>query len=114
MKKINFFILCLILINLLSIIIFADDGNLFGKSSYDGRVNNFLSSSSNKLSMLLPAIMLVIVIITALIDFGAVGISIGSIGSLFILYLFKIVYINPVSLISFMLMIFILIYKMQD
>lgn len=106
--QINILILMLVL---LSASVFAID--LVDSESHDYSINEFLGSSSNMLGLLIPAILLVVTIITFAIDFGTVGVSAAAATSLIILYFLQIVYINPISLISFIIIVGIMIYKMQ-
>jgi hypothetical protein len=72
-----------------------------------------ISDSSARISMILPALLLAVCLICFAIDFGATGVSFASMGSLVILYLLQIVYVNPVSLVSFVVMTGILIFKIS-
>lgn len=90
---------------------FADD-TLIGDDVIDYKVNTLLSSRTNKISMLIPALMLTICIISFATDYGTVGVTAASMGSLVIISLLGFIYINPVSLISFVIMIGIIIFKL--
>ncbi len=86
--------------------------NLFSEVADDWTENAWLSSTDNKLSMILPAVIVIIVIIFALIDLGAVGVASGAILGLTVLYWLGIVYINPVAIISYTVLSIILIWKL--
>ena len=103
-------ILMLMLVLLSGSVLAAD---LVDSDAHDYSVNEFLGSSSNMLGLLIPAILLVVTIVTFAIDFGTVGVSAAAAASLVILFFLQIVYLNPVSLISFIIIVAIMIYKMQ-
>lgn len=85
---------------------------LIDQEAYDNTSNAFLNAQNSKLSWLLPAVMLVICITMAMIDFGTIGVTIGSMLSLVILYWIGVVYITPITLISFVVMSIILVFKL--
>lgn len=108
MKKITILILMLLLS--IQVVIGA---TVVGTDRIDGRTNGLLSTSSNKLGFLIPAIMLAVTIICFAIDFGATGVSMASAISLLVLYLMRIIYIDIVSLASFIIIIIIMVYKIS-
>lgn len=110
-NKIN--ILMIVLLSLIAVSPVFAVSSILEQESHDYSINEFLSTSSNKLGLLIPAILLAVTIITFAIDFGTVGVSSASSASLVVLYFLKIVYINPISLISFIIIIGIMSYKMQ-
>lgn len=107
----NILIGIFILISMATIIVAQDD--LLSSTALDKRVNEFTNSSENKIAMLIPALLLVVAIISWSIDFGTTGVTIGAMVSMVLLYWLKLIYINPISLISFSLMFVILVFKMK-
>ena len=75
--------------------------------------NPFFTNSTHRIASLFPLFLLVVVIIFALIDFGVVGVVIGSLLGLIIGSVIGILPISPFYLISFILMSIILIYKLS-
>ena len=81
--------------------------------SFNGRVNTLLSDNSTKLGLLFPVMLLFVTMICFAIDFGTMGVGITSIATLILLYLFKIVYFNPVWLTSLIIIIVIMLVKIN-
>jgi hypothetical protein len=75
--------------------------------------NAFLDSAENRISMLFPAILLLIAIIFAVLDFGAVGVVIGCLVGLIVTVLIGFVAVSTFSLISFVIMGGILVFKLS-
>ena len=112
--KINILIItCFVLLTQLVSAIDIGSQTLADSDFIDGVVNEFFTSDSNRLGLLIPAILLVVTIICFSIDFGAVGVSAASALSLLVLFMLKIVYFHPFSLASFILIIVIMIYKIS-
>ena len=84
-----------------------------GTAIVDGTINEFLSSSANKVSMIVPAMFLIIAIVAFALDFGAIGVTAGCIISLVCLSLLGIIAINVVSLTSLIVLGVILIFKLN-
>ncbi len=85
----------------------------FGRASFFYSDSPFFTDEAHRLASLFPLFLLVLVIIFALIDFGVVGITIGSLLGLVIGSITGILPISPFYLISFILMAVILIYKLS-
>ena len=112
MKK-NMIVFIFLILSILSMgIVFGVD-NLAEKDGHSYAINTFLDNNDDMLGLLVPAILLTITLITFAIDFGTVGVSAASLASLIILYYMNIIYINPVNLVSFIIIIGIMMYKMQ-
>jgi len=90
------------------------DQFLVNQSSHNFAVNEFLSNNKNMLSFLIPGMLLLIILVMFSIDFGVAGVCISSSFSLVLLYLAGIIYINTASLISFLIMIGIAVYKLNQ
>ena len=75
--------------------------------------NPFFTDETHRLASLFPLFLLVLVIVFALIDFGAIGITIGSLLGLIIGSVTGILPIDIYYLISFILLAVILIYKLS-
>ena len=113
-KIILYSLLALILASVFAIAAtISDDESLFDNHDEDLSINTFLDTSSNKLGLLIPAILLVVTIVMFAIDFGAVGVGITSALSLVILYKLGIIYINVISLSGFIIIIAIVLYKIS-
>jgi hypothetical protein len=80
---------------------------------YDGRINDFLSQG-NMLNFLVPAILLLVCIVTFFIDFGAIPVTVASIVALVFMNIIGIVYFSWVSFTAFAAMIVIIAAKMQQ
>ena len=72
----------------------------------------FFSNATQRTANLFPLFLLVLVVVFALIDFGTVGVVVGSIIGLLIGAMTKILPLSPYYLISFIIMAIILIYKL--
>lgn len=75
--------------------------------------NPFFTDSNQRLASLFPLFLLVVVLVFAMIDFGTVGVVIGSLLGLIIGAIIGILQIDPFYFISFILMAIILIYKLS-
>ena len=75
--------------------------------------NPFFTDEAHRIASLFPLFLLVVVIVFSLIDFGVVGITIGSLLGLIIGSIIGILPIDPFYLISFILLAVILIYKLS-
>ena len=75
--------------------------------------NPFFTDKNQRLAALFPLFLLVVVIIFALIDFGVVGVVIGSLLGMIIGSIVDILPLSPFYFISFILMGAILIYKLS-
>ena len=84
-----------------------------GRASFFDSDNPFFIDETHKLASLFPLFLLMVVIIFALIDWGVVGIVIGSLLGMIIGSITGILPISPFYLISFILMAVILIYKLS-
>lgn len=75
--------------------------------------NPFFTDSTHRLASLFPLLLLVICIIFALIDFGTIGVVIGSMIGLTIGSVVGILPLSPFYFVSFLIMGIILIYKLN-
>ena len=107
MKRLMVYIILLISLSQLTM---GDD--LLGSDYAEWIDNAWLSSEENKLSMILPAVILLVTIVFAMIDLGAIGVTAGSILGLTVLVWLGIVYINPVVFVSYVALSVILIWKL--
>ena len=85
----------------------------FGYASLPFPDSPFFTNETHRLASLFPLFLLVIVIVFALIDWGAIGITIGSLLGLIIGSVTGILPIDIYYLISFILLAVILIYKLS-
>ena len=95
-------------------IISADNYIVTGTALLDGTENTFLSSESNRISMIIPALFLIIAIIAFAIDFGAIGVVAGSLISLVGLSAIGIIAVNVVSLTAIIILGIMLIFKFRQ
>lgn len=108
-------IIIIILVFLLCFPIVFSDRNLDKTDSISGAYNYWLESTQdNKISLLIPLMLLGICIICFFIDFGVVGVTIGSDLVLIFGYMLGILYVNWGLLVAFLIVTAILIYKMQQ
>ena len=91
-----------------------------GTSTYDAGIasidypdNPFFNDQESKIASLFPLLILIVVIIFTLIDFGVIGIVIGALIGLLIGALTHIMPLDPFYFISFIIMAIILIYKLS-
>lgn len=109
-KKIN--ILSIVaLIMIMMPFVYSEEGTLFDSDTLYTPRNEFLSSQDNKLSLLIPALMLMISIVAFAIDFGVVGVVLGCVGGLFVCFLLGIIAISVTSIISLTIMGGIILFK---
>ncbi|KKK66316.1 hypothetical protein LCGC14_2965310, partial [marine sediment metagenome] len=85
----------------------------FGRARFFYSDNPFFTDSAHRLASLFPLFLLVVVIIFAFVDFGVVGITIGSLLGLIIGPITGILPISPFYFISFIITGIILIYKLS-
>ncbi|KKL62591.1 hypothetical protein LCGC14_2183680 [marine sediment metagenome] len=85
----------------------------FGRARFFDSDNPFFTDPANRLASLFPLFLLMVVITFALIDWGVVGIVIGSLLGMVVGSITGILPISPFYLISFILMAVILIYKLS-
>lgn len=107
--KIIFFIIML----LQFVVLVSAAEHLLVADTYDGRINDFLSQG-NMLNFLVPAILLLICIVTFFIDFGAIPVTIAAIVALVFMNILGIVYFSWISFTAFAAMIVIIAAKMQQ
>ena len=106
-KQIYILILMIIMVNMIVYAVEVENRVI------DYKINTFLDSNNNMLGLLIPALLLLITLITFSIDFGTVGVSMASVAGLIVLYFMNVIYINVASLTSFVIIIGIMVYKMQ-
>jgi len=111
MNKKPIILLLLLLVMIVSAI--AED-TLIGTANLRSDDTGFLGSAEGKISTLFPIILLLVCIVSYMIDFGTTGVILGAMGTLLIAYLFKLISINPVNLISFILMGGILVFSLKN
>lgn len=82
-------------------------------SNHDARVNRFLENRDSMLNFLIPAIMLLVTLVSFAIDFGTVGVSGVCVVSLVFMTWLGIVYISTGWLIAFVIIIAVMIFKIN-
>jgi len=91
-----------------------------GPSKYDAGIsgliypdNPFFNDQDSKIGSLFSLLLLVVVVVFALIDFGAIGVAIGGMVGLAVGSITGIMPLDPFYFISFIIMTIILIYKLS-
>ena len=75
--------------------------------------NPFFTNTTNRTASLFPLMLLVLVIVFALLDFGVIGVIVGSLAGLLTGSIIGILPLSPMYFISFILITIILIYKLS-
>ena len=83
------------------------------RSRFFSSDNPFFTDEGHRIASLFPLLLLVIVIVFALIDFGTIGVVIGSMLGLIIGSIVRILPLSPFYFVSFIIMGIILIYKLS-
>lgn len=78
----------------------------------NGKSNTLLNSVSDRISMIIPALFLIITIIFFMLDFGTIGVVLGSMFGLGICVLIGLVALNGFVLLAYIVMGGLLIFKM--
>jgi hypothetical protein len=113
MKKIQMRIILYSLI-VLSILPIVMADTMLDSEFIDGIGDGLLNTEAGRISLIFPAVLLIISIITVMIDFGAVGVILGCMGSLVIVVMLGIVALSWSSIISFLLLGGLLIFKVTS
>jgi hypothetical protein len=106
MKPIMMFLLLLSLVPM----VFADS-EIMGTDDLTNTNRGLIGDTAAKINLIFPAVLLIISIITVMIDFGAVGVILGSMGSLVIVVMLGIVALSWSSVISFIILGILLMFK---
>ncbi len=93
-------------------IVFAD--SLMTNTEMNSINNSLLTTSESRISLIFPVLLLVISIICVMIDFGAIGVILGSMGSMVIITMLGLIVISPASVVSFLLLGGLLLYKVAS
>jgi len=97
---------------LLSSIVLAEDAFLLDADEISGKDLGFLTSSADRISMLVPALFIIITLIAFFIDFGTIGVVIGSSLSLLACVGLGVIMLNGYVIIAFLVMSILLMFKM--
>jgi len=93
---------------------FAIDEFIIDSASFEDKENAFLNDKESRLAMIVPAMFVIVSIIFFMLDFGAIGVILGSTLGLVICVLVGIVMLDWVTLLSFITLAGILIYKIGN
>jgi len=91
--------------------VFAEEAVILGQDDMNDINKGLLGSASARISIIFPILLLVISIIAVMIDFGAIGVILGSMGSMMIITWLGLIVISTSSIISFFLLGAMLLYK---
>lgn len=108
MNKAIYLLVLLVIIN----IAYAENKFVLGSAVLGDDLNPLFTDQNQKISLLFPLFLLGVVVIMVLIDFLAVGVTIGSLFVLIIGIVFKLIPLTWQASISLVVMGIILIYKM--
>jgi hypothetical protein len=111
MNKLSIYVLFMVLS--LSVA-FALDEFIIDSASFEDKENAFLSDKESRMAMIVPALFVIVSIIFFMLDFGAVGVILGSTLGLVICVLVGIVMMDWVTVLSFITLAGILIYKIGN
>lgn len=109
----NKLIILLLLFSILLFQVYGDDQIMLERDNLDYTVNPLIATSSDRISMVFPALLLIVAVISFVLDFGCVGVVIGCMGSMVLLWALLILNISLFSVTSFVLMGAILAYKLR-
>jgi hypothetical protein len=101
-------ILCLILLE----VAYAADSYVIDSEILSGKENQLLNSKENRVSMLIPALFVLITIISFMVDFGTIGIVLGSMFGLGVTVMIGLIALDLFSIIGFIIMGGVLIFKL--
>jgi len=93
---------------------FAIDEFIIDSASFEDKDNAFLNDNESRMAMIIPAMFVILSIIFFMLDFGAVGVILGSVFGLAICVLVGIVMLDWVTILSFITLAGILIYKIGN
>jgi len=110
MLKHNLFLILYVI--LLCSTVIAEEGYILDAESISGKDTGLLQTTADRISMLIPVLFIVITIIAFFIDFGSVGVTIGSALSLVACVGLGLIAINGYVIIAFIVMTGILVYKL--
>lgn len=74
--------------------------------------NTLLATAGERISMLIPALFIIISVIAFMIDFGTIGVVLGSMVGLGLCVMIGIVLLNAIVLVAFIVMGIILVFKL--
>ena len=106
-----FILLCAVLLFVPPI--YATDAALVGTASLFDWENPLFKDKNSKVGMIIPVVMLFLVIVFMLIDFGTIGVTMGAMVTLILTFVVGILPITVTGVISMIVMGFILIYKLR-
>jgi len=89
------------------------DAVMVGRALLYDDANPLLGSSADKIALIIPAVMLLIAVVSLMIDFGTVGVTLGAMATLLILWLTKIVPLNISGIVSIVFLGAILLFKLR-
>jgi len=87
---------------------------LFESTTLDFRTNDLTDTPQERVSLLFPALLIVVTLVMFALDYGAVGVSLTSLVALGVLNLLGILYFNWVTFISMCIMLAVVIYKLSE
>jgi hypothetical protein len=108
----RYYLMLLALILLPLVLATYDKGVVVGTDTLYTPTNGFMETSADKISMIVPAILIIICMVCAAVDFGVIGITLASIVSLVILSILGIIGLSIVSVSAYIILGVILIGKM--
>ena len=94
--------------------IVMSDSLVVGSDTLDYQVNNFRDDPSTAISLILPALLVFVALIAFMIDFGTIGVVLGSMCGIATLQLIGLVALNVSSVISYIILGAIFIYKLRN
>jgi hypothetical protein len=90
----------------------AETGFMLDSKDISDNTKGLLQNTGNRIAMLLPALFIIVSIIAFMLDFGTVGVIIGSMLGLGLCVLIGLILIDAYVLVAFIIMGIILIFKM--
>lgn len=87
---------------------------LFDVKNLDYSSSGFLSTQNDRISMLVPVLLVTVCFIAAAIDFGAMAVIFASIGSLVICYWIKLLQFNIYGAVMLLILAGIAVFKMRQ
>lgn len=109
MKKL---MLCLICVLFLIPVVYGEAYKAGSAELYDA-ANAFLGTTEDKIAAIIPAAMVILAIVCLLLDFGVIGVTLGSILSLISIWLIGIIPINFSGILSIVVLGVILMFKLR-
>lgn len=104
--------LYILMIALLSVSVMSE--TLLDSDDLDYNQNALLDNLTTRYNMIFPAILLLIGIVAFALDFGAIGVNVACGLSLIVLKLLNWVYLDYLTLATFIILLSIVIYKTWD